>query len=101
MTERTDIAPDQLLNNFNLSRINFLTAELVQIQDMEHGDCVEIEVCVDELASWAVAAYGPCAGAIIRRRMAESLLANDQEAARCWRLVAEAADHFIDRRQLH
>jgi len=101
MTERTDIERDQLLNEFNLSRVNFLTAELVQLEYMEHRDCVEIEICVDELASWAVAAYGPCAGAIIRRRVAESLLANDREAARCWRLVAEAADHYIDRRQLH
>ncbi|MBU6443860.1 MAG: hypothetical protein KGR48_08090 [Alphaproteobacteria bacterium] len=68
---------------------------------MEYNDCVEIEICVDELASWAVAAYGSSAGAIIRRRMAESLLANDLAAAHCWRLVAEAADHFVDRRQLH
>ncbi len=101
MTDWKGIEPDQILNEFNLSGINFLTAELVQLKNMEHNDCVEIEICVDELASWAVAAYGTSAGAVIRRRVAESLLANDPEAARCWRLVAEAADHYIDRRQLH
>ncbi len=31
MKDRTGIEPDQLLNEFNLSRINFLMAELVQI----------------------------------------------------------------------
>ncbi|MBU6444844.1 MAG: hypothetical protein KGR48_13145 [Alphaproteobacteria bacterium] len=89
------------MNEFNLSSINLLTAELIQIEAMKQSDCIDIEVCVDELASWAVAAYGTCAGAVIRRRVAESLLANDPEGARCWRLVAEAADHYIDRRQLH
>ena len=53
------------------------------------------------VARWAVATYGAEAVPIIRRRAAENLLADEPEAAECWRLVAEVASQTLAGAQLH
>lgn len=53
------------------------------------------------VARWAVATYGAEAIPIIRRRAAENLLADEPEAAECWKLVAEAASQTLAATQLH
>ena len=54
-----------------------------------------------EIARWAVRAFGQDAVMVIRRRAAENLLAEEEEAAQTWRLVADAAQDFLCGRNLH
>lgn len=53
------------------------------------------------IARWAVGAFGADAVAVIRRRAAENLMAEEIEAAQTWHRVAEAASHFLCGRHLH
>jgi hypothetical protein len=54
-----------------------------------------------EIARWAISVYGAMAVPIIKRRAAENLLADEPEAAECWKQVAEAAHNFLCGRRVH
>jgi hypothetical protein len=62
---------------------------------------METDFDISTIARWAISLYGAQAVAIIRRRAAENLLADEPEAAACWREVAEAANNFLCGRYLH
>lgn len=62
---------------------------------------MEFELDILDIARWAIAAYGVSAVAIIRRRAAENLMAGEEEAAECWKQVADAADAFLCGRRAH
>ena len=59
------------------------------------------ELDIETIARWAVSTYGADAVPIIRRCAAQNLLADEPEAAECWRLVAEVADQFLYGRSVH
>jgi len=56
---------------------------------------MDVDFDILTLARWAIATYGAEAIPIIRRRAAENLLADEPEAAECWKLVAEAASQTL------
>ena len=62
---------------------------------------MEPDLDILAIARWAIATYGADAVPIIRRRAAENLLADEPEAAECWRRVAEAASRFLGMPTVH
>ena len=62
---------------------------------------MDTEFDILTIARWAISVYGADAVPIIKRRAAENLLADEPEAAECWKRVAEAAGHFLCGRHLH
>lgn len=62
---------------------------------------MDADLDILSIARWAVASYGADAVPIIRRRAAENLMADEPEAAECWRQVADAASQFLCGRVLH
>ncbi len=67
----------------------------------ELDGAMDAEFDILAIARWAVASYGAEAVPIIRRRAAENLMADEPEAADCWRRVADAASRFLRGRVLH
>ena len=78
-----------------LSRINDVRPKQAFSRAMEP------DLDILAIARWAISTYGGEAVPIIRRRAAENLLADDPEAAECWKRVAEAAGRFLGSRTLH
>lgn len=62
---------------------------------------MEFELDILDIARWAISTYGVSAVAIIRRRAAENLMAGEDEAAECWKRVAEAAAAYLYGRRPH
>lgn len=62
---------------------------------------MDVDFDILALARWAISTYGAQAVPIIRRRAAENLMANEPEAAECWKQVAEAASRFLCGRTVH
>lgn len=62
---------------------------------------MDMDLDIETIARWAVLTYGAEAVPIIRRRAAENLLADDPEAAACWKQVAEAVRDYLAGRSLH
>lgn len=65
------------------------------------GPFMEMDLDIETIARWAVSTYGPKAVPIIRRCAAANLMADDPEAAECWKRVAEAADKFLCSQSVH
>ena len=63
--------------------------------------CMELDSDIVVIARWAVATYGAHAVPIIRRRAAENMMAEEPEAAECWKRVADAANDFLCGRRLN
>lgn len=62
---------------------------------------MDLDLDIHCIARWAISVYGADAVPIIRRRAAENLLADEPEAAETWKLVADAADHYLCGRHLN
>lgn len=62
---------------------------------------MEADLDILAIARWAIATFGADAVPIIRRRAAENLLAEELEAAECWKRVADAAGRYLAGRLLH
>lgn len=60
-----------------------------------------LDLDILEIARWAISVYGAQAVPIIKRRAAENLMAEEPEAAECWKQVAEAASDFLCGRHLN
>jgi len=62
---------------------------------------MEADANILAIARWAICTFGAEAVPIIRRRAAENLMADEPEAAECWKRVAAAADRFLAGRVMH